>query len=70
MSTTTTDIIIVTADQVREGDILHMSCGIVGLVIDLPEWEDVDDDDFQIGTIICEGFGAFVFSTDEMRVSR
>lgn len=70
MSTTTTDIITVTADQVREGDVLHMSHGYVGLVIQLPEWEDVDDDDFQVGTIICETFGAFVFSSDEMRVSR
>lgn len=68
MNTTTT---IVTADQVREGDIIHLSCGVEGLVIQLPEWERVDpDDDFDCGTIVCETFGAFVFSTDEIRVTR
>lgn len=67
----TVDTITITADQVREGDTIHLSCGISGVVTGLPEWEQIEpEDDFQVGTITCETFGAFVFTTDEMRVTR
>lgn len=70
--TQTISIISVPAEEVLVGDTLHMSHGFVGVVTELPEWEPVEvfGDTVLVGTITCEGFGAFVYATDEMRVSR
>lgn len=66
------NIITLPADQVQVGDTLHMRHGFVGIVTALPEWEPVEafGEVERVGTILCEGFGAFVYATDEMLVSR
>lgn len=65
-------ITTIQASEIRVGDTLCMSHGFVGKVVALPEWEAIETfgETKNVGTITCEGFGAFVNSDDEMRVSR